>query len=504
MSPGAIECLSAMNVLLKGGSPCKRPLKTATSPKTTDQVIMLLGESSLRGNLTNTCKGIMMDINTALTVINQVKPEEGQAIARFIENYRSKNVVALGKGEAFLIKDKSGREIRCFKTTVTLSADDGDLYQPVFNGPWVYSATGFTKIAKASGITVVFPDTMHMGMDEVPNPFRKENANGSTKSFHCRAVAYGYTGMGMPVTSDRVTSFDIRQYRLMDLLAKAKKFKHIFKVLRTGMDPNDDEMFKTDPQGEFATWAQYPYDESVSVWVNTSHIEGITCLSTILNREKKAEELVQTFAARNAVKSLVGSNAPPKSMLVQGRGGPTYAMEIYCWRPVDGTALRWDGSDYSNLKKISGTRGGIYGDNQVEYRKGTDSVDNDEVEIEDKLDEGEVIDVEHEDVSRTQEPVITASNNVKKQTVNNGGASRTTDSQVSGNTASNTVKKQPHKEIPEEGMKIIRQLDALKYEFPDEYCQACGMFGFPEDQPFTPDQAKEIMKKMSDIIDGGM
>ncbi len=455
---------------------------------------MPLGESSSRGNKSKTCKGITMDIRKALEKIIQANPEEGRLIVDRIDNLERKNIVALGCDEAFALTTKDGSEIKCFKQRVTLSKEAGTLIQPVYNGPWTYSATGFEQIAMEAGISVVIPSSISVGPDILPNPYIRENKNGAITAVHCRAVAFGFSSKGLPVVSDWSTVFDVRQYRLMDLLAKAKRYKHVFMVLPTGMRPE-----------VVGTWAMYPYDESVSLWVDTSHEEGIKALTGILNREKKAIDFAQTFAKRNAVKHLLGSNAPPQNMIYQGPMGPTYDMEVKCWRPTNGSPMKWDMSNYKALKDASSSSDGIFGDKQIELKKGNEALEQEEVVTEDKLDEGEIVEVEHTEVSRTQEPVNTASNDVKKNIPNNSSNKQQTDTQSAVNTgSSNVTKQEPPMETAEHNAKTLQQLKGFIANYPEEFTMACTHFGYPEDQLFTADQAKAVMASMTEIIEGQM
>ena len=61
-------------------------------------------------------------------------------MGKYIGAINNKNVIALDDGEAFILTDAEGRNIRATKRTVRLSAENGGLVQPVYNGPYVISA----------------------------------------------------------------------------------------------------------------------------------------------------------------------------------------------------------------------------------------------------------------------------------------------------------------------------------------------------------------------------
>lgn len=262
-----------------------------------------------------------MDRNTALTTIKESHPEE----FKFLNE-----IINLGTDEAFALKDESG-EVRAFKQRVRLSAADKTLIQPAPTGPFVVSAQGYEVLAEASGTSVIFPKEVLVGNEWRMNPYAERDPNNRRiLAVYARAVAFRFSSKGIPQISDWTTIFDTPSYRLIDLLAKAKKLPQAFKLLPSEMKPDGE-----------GTWAKYPFDESTCLWVNTSHEEALQWFSQIINREKKSMDFAQTFAKRNAVKHLLGIQNAPANV---------WDIPVLCWRPTSGNIIKWDMTTYKNLQ----------------------------------------------------------------------------------------------------------------------------------------------------------
>jgi hypothetical protein len=299
----------------------------------------------------------------ALQMLEKQETPEAKALLQYINGIKKKDIAVLGTDEAFILADGQG-QIKAFKKAVTLSVQSGTLVQPVFNGDLVVSAQGYEVLNESTGTSVIFPKEVLVGGEWKPNPYREvDPVNRRTLAVHARAIAFRYSSMGIPQVSDWTTIFDTPSYRMIDLLAKAKKFPQCFKVLPKEMGPKDKD-------GE--TWASYPFDESMNLWINTSHNEVITWLSQILNREKKAMDFAQTFAKRNASKHIHGIQKAPCD---------NWRFAVLAWRPTGNNIIKWDASQYAQLQsRVAGMiEGGTDEFTQkAEIQKGVERVSEDE------------------------------------------------------------------------------------------------------------------------------
>lgn len=268
----------------------------------------------------------------ALAILEQQDTPEAKAIIDYVTAIRKKDIAVLGADEAFVLQDKDG-QIKAFKKALFLSVQDGTLIKPVANGPLVLSAQGYEVWAEGTGATVVFPKQVIVGNEWKPNPYaERDPINGRILAVHAHATAYKFSSMGIPQVSDWTTIFDTPSYRMIDLLAKAKSYPQAFKALPNGMEPENSGN---------QTWAPYPFDESIKLWVDTSHAEVIKMLSQILNREKKAMDFAQTFAKRNALKHLSGIQKAPFD---------NWSLPVLAWRPTGNNVVKWDATQYATLQ----------------------------------------------------------------------------------------------------------------------------------------------------------
>jgi hypothetical protein len=228
-------------------------------------------------------------------------------------------------------------------------------------------------------------------------------------AIYCRAVAFRFSSKGLPQVVDWTTLYDQPAYRMIDLLGKAKEAKVAFRLLPADMErPTED-----------GTWAKYPFDEYTSLWINTQHNEALTWYAAILNREKKGIDFAQTFARRNAIKHLLGIQKVPPEYAFGPEGKNeqcSWTIPVLCWRPVSGSIIKWDMTQYSQLQErvdqIIRGPGKFIEDKKVKLIAGTEKVSDDtlgsgSIDHEDAgadageeqaVDLADVIDVAHEDV----------------------------------------------------------------------------------------------------------
>lgn len=385
----------------------------------------------------------------ALEKIKELIPaEDFNALSGII----NKDVTALGVDEAFALRDNEG-EIRAFKQSVTLSQKEGTLIQPVPGGPHVISAQGYEVWAEAAGACVIFPKEVLVGNQWQPNPHaERDPKNRRILAVHARAVAFRFSSKGIPQVSDWSTIFDTPSYRLIDLLAKAKKTPQAFRLLPADQKPDDE-----------GAWAQYSFDESTNLWVNTAHDEALTWFSQILNREKKALDFAQTFAKRNALKHLSGLQKAP---------GNVWNISVLCWRPTSGNIIKWDSTQYIKLQdKVGSLTQGTGEDfapniKQIESQSGKERVSDEEGF------EGTESTIDPED----QEPI-----EIEKEP-------------------------EPPKEtekpdtISTEGQKTINNFGVAHDSFPQEYEEAVKELEL-SGKELTIEDMDSIMRKISAILD---
>lgn len=390
----------------------------------------------------------------ALAIFEKQDTPEAKAIVDYIKMIKSKNIVVLGIDEAFVLQDNDG-QIKAFKKALTLSAHDGTLIQPLGYGDYILSAQGYEVWAEATGTSVIFPKEVLVGDKWRPNPYaERDETNRRILAVHARAVAFKYSSMGIPQMSDWTTIFDTPSYRMIDLLAKAKKYPQAFKVLPEGMKP---ETIKNE------TWAHYPFDESMTLWINTSHDEVINWLSQILNREKKAMDFAQTFAKRNALKHLSGIQKVPN--WDNAKNAPsTWRFSVLAWRPTGKNIIKWDAAQYANLQdRVSGMIEGGGAEeftDQIELKQGSE-----------KTSEDENIKVMEAEVDPEDSPDAQESKSEKK---------------------------------PDELSKEVNQAVYLSKTFPEEFDEAvkiCCVDGYHTVSMFDDETAVKVCRKVGELVD---
>lgn len=424
-----------------------------------------------------TYNNLQTQARAALDAVIATMPNEGKALNSYLAALHKQHIAALGEDEAFVLADKQGN-IKAYKQRLTLSLENGGLVQPVYNGPCVVSAQGYEMWAEASGTCVIFPKTVTVDGVEQANPHEvRDPSNRRVLSIYARAVAFRFSSKGLPMVADWTTVYDVPTYRIIDLIAKAKDTPQAFKLL-----PSD---FKA-PKEE-GTWGPYPFDETMTLWVNSSHEKALDWYKTILNREKKAIDFAQTFARRNACKHLSGLQKSPNNQ-------KSWDIPVICWRPTGGSIVKWDSTTYANIQRRieslgEGQNFAALGEGEkpmtIELRKGTERMD----------EEPDLIGAEDEESAPEAAPLDMAPGQ-------NGTYDHAPGTPAPADSPS------PGQEVPaapalsEADQKALANYHTTRENFPDEDAEARRRMGIHPDADVTPAQAQELYRIASAIVDG--
>lgn len=392
----------------------------------------------------------MSEIEKALSEVKTLIPA-GKTY-EILKDVISKDIKILGTDEVFALRDKGG-EIKAFKQQISLTEANGGLVK-IKGGPHVVSAQGYEWWAEAAGASVIFPRSVIV--DGIPdgNPCVARDDEGNIIYVYARAIAFRFSSKGIPQVSDWTTVFDLAQYRMIDMIAKAKAFPQAFKLLPNGMDPKE-----FDEEGN-GTWASYKNDEATTLFVNTSHKECLQWYSQIRNRSKKAVDYAQTFAKRNALKHLSGLQKAPANR---------WDIPVICWRPTGNNIVKWDATEYAKLQdRVEGLIEGEF-DSKIEITKGQE-------------------DATSEDEFEALEGTI--------------------DAEDSPDAQPEPQKPAPQKKASEEQVVMHKQIHEIKEMFPEEYSTACKRFRVNSAKLFnTPpheidiELGKSVLKEINRIVD---
>ncbi len=387
---------------------------------------------------------------------------------KVLQNFINRNVKLLATDEVFTLRDKEGT-IKAFKQRVNLSVEAGTLWkmwagkqgnQNIYKFP--VTAKGYDVIAEACGANVILPNSVIADGKEQPNPFVFRHKEGHIEAVYARAVAFKFSNKGIPQVVDWTTIFDLRTYRVVDLIAKAKDRPQAFQVRPAGVKPEDTDI-----------WTQYVLDSSTSLWVNTTHPEALDWYKNITKREQKATDTAQTFARRNALKHLTGIQDCPTG---------DHDLTVICWRPTEGSMVKWDSTEYAQLQETVGKMmKGDVAQKKIEMQTGEDIIDGDEIESEVDPEDQEVVEIEGGPVEKQPPP-----------------------------TDPERFEKKPEKKLEpqtDEEKKLVREFKIVHSTFPEEY--ELAIFNLIEKGNFETGQEigypemAAILKEVNRILDEG-
>lgn len=416
------------------------------------------------------------DVKKALTAIGENHPKELEVIKNFLNLVAMQDIRVLGQNELFVIRSADGKAVSV-KRKVRLSITDGTLIKlgSKPDSPVIMTAVAFERLSEAANIVVINPPEVMVDGKSVNNPHLEYDANGLATRVHSRSVAMGYTATGIPAISDRTCIFDIDLYRMVDLLAKAKYNQTAFKLLPVGMKP----------EGK-GTWAEYKFDGSTALWVDTSHKDAITWYAQNVNRQKKAIEFAQTFSSRNAVK-----HHPAIAMQRVPDGTATYDAEVFGWLQVEGH-FKWNMAAYAEMADKAGeiADGNVIEENiQVIEGKDDIGIHNDgENDITTAMDIEDIVEEEENQASDEQPP----------------GPTPQTQKQTEPAPESEPVKEQDSQPAAHDSNARKKLNAAIQSVGDDYYQQARANIGIPETIKtlFLDDQQCEtIVTEMNSVLD---
>jgi len=393
---------------------------------------------------------VLMTPEMAISRIKDQFPGEAALLASVVKN----SILALGEDQAFALRDKDG-EIRAIKTVLRLSTQNGGLVKLPFGGPndnIIISAEGYEMWREKAGAQVIYPETVLVDGQYVKNPAQLKDKDGDFAGWIISAVAFRLSPFGIPQVCERTFICDINNLMSIEFLAKAKKYKQAFRILSKGGDGPQEE----------GTWIEYPFDKRSSLFVNSSHSEGLDWYADIAQMVKHSLQKALTQTERNALKHLSGLQKAPANV---------WDIPVICYRSSNGSIIKWDPTTYVSLKqKVAGL---IHGDRsefaQIELTRGTDVI-------------GEEDELATSDV--TEEDKINA--------IDANG----------GDIPSGPGKDEPG--LSDESRKLLANLAVTKKEFPDEYTAACQVVGADPGADHDAHTANKIMVAVNSIIDSGM
>jgi len=411
----------------------------------------------------------------AIENIKEKFPAEAAALEAVVNS----NIVALGLDEAFALRDKDG-EIRAFKQTCRLSIVNGGLVRlPIAGGVNIISAEGYEMWGEKAAASVIFPTEVIVYGKKMENPAPLTDKDGNWTGWAVRAAAFRFSSMGIPQVSDRTVIFDIDTWKNIDFLAKAKKYKQAFRIKAKGSAAPEDK----------GDWIEYPFDRYSSLWVNASHEEAIDWYSEISQRIKNSLQLAQTHAARNAMKHLSGlQKAPDQS--------GTWDIPCIAWRPISGGIVKWDPTTYKNLQnKVSGLISGDKSDfKEIDLNSGTDNLlpedhlaiaatEIDETTVISEEDKNKAIDVEEKpaEEKKADPPPKQEKKKAEPKKQKEQPAAQATPSA--------------------DDEKIMKNLEAMKQQFPEEFAKACELAGVKDGESLLP-HSGDIIIAINKILEG--
>jgi len=235
---------------------------------------------------------------------------------------RAYQLVGLGSGKTLVSTSPEGA-IQAIKGDVELSVFAKDIIE--ISGNPVITASGFDKINKLAGLSLVMPNKIDVpGYGTQPNPFFiTDDATGGVRFVMAKMSSVGYSPVGNLAVVDQTLMFDLLSYFKMDCLAKIKKIAGLGKLAYK------DQLTEAEQKcGYFIP----VLDKNYGIWMNTAHPEFIRVINDHSQRQRFAERIALGILKRNCLRHHPAIGI----MNVQLEKGGTCKIPILAWRKALG------------------------------------------------------------------------------------------------------------------------------------------------------------------------
>lgn len=299
-------------------------------------------------------------------------------------NGDSKIALRADFGEVYIKVTKDGQVMRPIRSQIGLFEKAGHFYG--LPGKWnpetkqmdkkyAIAYPGYVHLNKVASISILTPPTVVRDGVEQPNPYVERNPKTrAIESVIVRKIGIGYSPAGNLVAIDKTLYFNPYTYFIQSIQAKMSK-KKWDKDRKEKSDeaanPNAAVVgILTEKPDRPGSWAFFPVEEPLGLWVNYEDPAILDCLEEHTQRQRFGDRIAQTIVERNILKDhpAIGVSAvvaKPGSVPEQGQRA---SVEVFGYRHDMG---------YADLKDI--LRQAAKGQGEIEVQ----------AEVIDKIDDAE-------------------------------------------------------------------------------------------------------------------
>jgi len=242
-------------------------------------------------------------------------------------------------------------QITAIQSEVELSIENKDIV--VIQGNPVITASGFDKLNRIAGISLLVPQKIDMpGKGPQPNPyFVFDPATGAIRLVIAKMVAIGFSSVGNLVICEQTLIFDLLSYFKMDSIAKIRAVKGCGKIANK-LTLNDKEK----------NWFFIPVlDENYGICLDPLHPEFINIIKEHTQRQRFAERIAMGILKRNCLRH---HPAIGITNVILGEGGKC-KIPMLAWRKD---------LDMEELRKIAEDKSARAGAEVIEELQTTEDI----------------------------------------------------------------------------------------------------------------------------------
>jgi len=192
------------------------------------------------------------------------------------------------------------------KGVMTLYERMGHIYK--MQDRHIITSAGYVHLNKTASISIVTPQRVIVDGVAQPNPHIERNPKTKAiEAVNVRKIGIGFSPAGNIVVVDKTLFYNVYTYFIQSIQAKMKKRVWNEKTKKYNGEPlyPDCAVYGIEgkkPEKKTGSWAFFPTEAPLGIWVNYEDQAIIDCLEEHTQRQRFGDRIAQKIVERNILK----------------------------------------------------------------------------------------------------------------------------------------------------------------------------------------------------------
>ena len=219
-----------------------------------------------------------------------------------VSNGESKKVALTADFGTIYIRVSGNQILKPIKADMALYERLGHIYK--LRDRFNITATGYRHLNKVASISLVTPQRVIVDGVAQPNPYIERNPRTKAiETVNIRKMGIGYSPAGNVVVIDKTLFYNVYTYFIQSIQAKMKRTRQS-EGKRPDVGASECALYGVEnkkPERP-GSWAFFPTEPPLGVWVNYEDPAIIDCLEEHTQRQRFGDRIATTIIERNILK----------------------------------------------------------------------------------------------------------------------------------------------------------------------------------------------------------